>query len=155
MSNHDQTFLTKEGLEKLKKELEELRTVKRKEIAERVQLAKEFGDLSENAEYVEAKNEQSFIEGRILELETTLKNVTIFKEGAKSDTVRVGSTVTVSSNGDEKTYTIVGSNEANPTEGRISNRSPLGQGFLGKKVGDDIEVVIPKGKTSYRITHIA
>src|SRR3990167_9170768 len=94
----DQNFLTKEGLEKLKNELDELRTVKRKEIAERVQQAKEFGDLSENAEYSEAKNEQSFIEGRILEIENILKNVTIFKEGTKSDTVRVGSTVTVSGN---------------------------------------------------------
>lgn len=151
----DQNFLTKEGLEKLKKELEELRTVKRKEIAERVQQAKEFGDLSENAEYSEAKNEQSFIEGRILEIENILKNVTIFKEGTKSDTVRIGSTVTVSGNGGKKSYTIVGSNEANPAEGRISNQSPLGQGFLNKRVGDAVEVLTPKGKINYSIENIS
>ena len=151
----DQNFLTKEGLEKLKKELEELRTVKRKEIAERVQQAKEFGDLSENAEYSEAKNEQSFIEGRILEIENILKNVTIFKEGTKSDTVRVGSTVTVSGNSGKKSYTIVGSNEANPAEGRISNQSPLGLGFLNKRVGDAVEVMTPKGKINYSIENIS
>lgn len=151
----DQNFLTKEGLEKLKNELDELRTVKRKEIAERVQQAKEFGDLSENAEYVEAKNEQSFIEGRILEIENILKNVTIFKQGTKSDVVRIGSTVTASNDNGKKTYTIVGSNEANPTEGRISNQSPLGQCFLGKRVGDAIEVTAPKGKVHYRIENIS
>ncbi len=155
MLKNDKVYVTKEGLVDLKKELKELIEVKRPKVAERMKTAREMGDISENAEYESARDEQSFIEGRILEIENILKNVTIFKEGTKSDTVRVGSTVTVSGNGGTKSYTIVGSNEANPAEGRISNQSPLGLGFLNKRVGDAVEVMTPKGKINYSIENIS
>lgn len=142
-------YITKDGLEKMKKELEALKNVKRKEIIERIRNAKELGDLSENAEYAEAKDEQSFIEGRIIELENFINKAMLIDESMQSSgMVSVGSTVIIQCEGDEKEkeYMIVGSNEANPTVGRISNESPFGRAFLGKKIGDMVEVQIPKGK---------
>lgn len=147
-------YLTKEGLEKLKAELHELKTVKRKEISDRIQDAKELGDLSENAEYAEAKEQQSFIEGRIAELDAILKNAEIIEENAGGEVVQVGSQIEVESEGMKMSYAIVGSNEADPAKGLISNESPLGEGFLGKKVGDSLEIEVPKGKMRFRIMKI-
>jgi len=151
-----ETFITKEGLKKIKIELDKLKNTKRKEIAERIQEAKELGDLSENAEYTEAKNEQAFIEGRIIEIENLLKQVTIIKESVKkSDYVQVGSTIKIKDDIDEKKYSIVGSNEADPGTGRISNESPIGQAFLGKKVGDIIDIKVPQGTKKFKIIAIS
>lgn len=149
-----QTFITSEGLEKLTEELKNLKTVKRREIAQRIQEAKELGDLSENAEYVEAKNEQAFVEGRISELEAIVKNAAIIKSEKNSEMVRVGSQVKVKADGKTHSYSIVGSNEADPKNGRISNESPLGQAFLGKRIGDSVEVQVPSGKRIFRILAI-
>jgi transcription elongation factor GreA len=147
-------YLTKEGLEKLKNELDELKTVRRKEVAARIEIAKDMGDLSENAEYNEAKEEQGFIEGRIAELEALVPNAIII-ERAGTGTVGIGSTVRVEANGKEKEYTIVGASEADPVKGKISNESPLGVQFLGKSAGDSVEVKVPSGKTVYHIISIA
>ncbi len=146
-------FVTPEGLVKLNAELHELKTTKRKELANRIQDAKELGDLSENAEYQEAKNEQSFVEGRIAEIEDMLKNVEIITH-TNSGMVQVGSTVDVEFNGKKQTFTIVGSNEADPPAGRISNASPFGQAFLGHKVGDTASVKTPAGLTEAKILKI-
>ncbi|MDP3965110.1 MAG: transcription elongation factor GreA [bacterium] len=149
-------YITAEGLQKLKKELDELKNVKRKEIADRIQEAKELGDLSENAEYADAKNEQSFIEGRIIQLENLLKNVTIISDTKKkkSEVVQVGSKIELSTNGNTLKYTIVGSNEAEPEKGLISNESPLGQAFLGRGVGEMVQISVPAGTVEYKILHI-
>ncbi len=154
MSPDGQNYVTKEGLAKLQAELHELKTVKRKELANRIQEAKELGDLSENAEYAEAKNDQSFTEGRIMEIENMFKNVVVISEEQSNGEVRVGSTIKVKSESGERAFTIVGSNEADPVNGRISNESPLGEGFLGKKVGDTVEVTVPKGVVNYKILAI-
>jgi len=148
-------FITSEGLEKLKQELEELKTVRRQEISKRIQRAKEMGDLSENAEYSEAKDEQAMNETRIMEIEETIKNITTIDDRhLNSDVVHIGSTLTVKCNGETKEFTIVGSNEANPSEGKISNESPLAMSFLGHKAGDSIEVETPKGKAKYKIVEV-
>jgi len=147
-------LLTAEGLEKLKKELGLLTRERRKEVIERIQEAVAHGDLSENADYAQAKEEQSFIEGRIQELEEILKNAEIIKSSG-GGIVGVGSTVKVAVNGGERTYTIVGSNEANPAEGRISNESMVGQKLLGAKKGDRVEIQAPSGKSAYEILEIS
>jgi transcription elongation factor GreA len=158
MSVDGQTYLTKAGLVKLKQELKDLKTVKRKEIASRIQDAKELGDLSENAEYAEAKNEQAFSEGRIIELENIVKNATVIDESNHSNgngMVHIGSTVTIKSEDGEKQYTIVGSNEVNPVKGFISNESPLGQALIGRKVGDKLAFKAPKGLVEYKILKVS
>jgi transcription elongation factor GreA len=147
-------FVTKEGYDKLKKELDELRNVRRKEVAARIEVAKDMGDLSENAEYHEAKDEQGFIEGRIAELEVLIPNAVIIERSADG-CVNVGSTVRVSANGKEKEYTIVGASEADPLAGRISNESPLGRAFIGKCEGDTVEVAVPSGKIIYSIIKVS
>lgn len=147
------TYLTAEGLQKLRQELTELVHVRRKEIAARIQEAKELGDLSENAEYQEAKNEQAFNEGRIEELEATLRNVKVIEDGSGSDDIRVGSVVHAD-NGNHHTLHIVGSNEADPLNGKISNESPLGLALLGKKAGDTVTVPTPRGPIEYKITKV-
>lgn len=152
--NDRKTFITEDGLEKLRGELHTLKTVKRREIAQRIQEAKELGDLSENAEYVEAKNEQAFVEGRVAELEAVVKNAVIIKNDTNTGQVRVGSHVQVKSDGKIMTYAIVGSNESDPRSGRISNESPLGQAFLGKQVGDEVQIAVPKGTRSFQIVAI-
>lgn len=150
-----ETILTKEGHKKVMAELEELRS-KRKDIAERIQEAKDLGDLSENAEYHEAKNEQAFVEGRIAELEDTINNAKIVKSPSKnSDLVQVGSSVVAEVEGKEVTYTIVGANEADPTAGKISNESPLGSLFLGKRKGESITIATQKGDNTYTIVSIS
>ncbi len=147
-------YLTPERLEELKKELETLKNEKRNEISERLRRAKEFGDLSENSEYVEAREEQSRVETRIYELEDMMKHVSIIKKGDGGAEARIGSTLTVEKDGAEKTFTIVGSEESKPEENKISNESPLGAAFLGKKVGDSAQVSTPNGQATYKITRI-
>jgi transcription elongation factor GreA len=149
-------YVTREGLKKLEEELEYLRTVKRAEVAQRLHDAMGEGDIDENAEYDDAKNEQSFVEGRILTLEAMIKNAVIFQqEGKHRDQVMLGSTVTIVENGGEpETYHLVGSAEADPRKGRISNESPLGKALLGKRVGDTVMVSAPAGTLSFQIVSI-
>ena len=148
-------LLTKEGLKKLKAELDVLVSKRRKEIIERIQEAVAHGDLSENADYAQAKEEQSFVEGRIQELQETIKNSEIITTTGDKHFVSVGATVKVGVNGEERSYTIVGADEANPAEGRISNECLVGQRLLGSKVGDAVEIATPAGKTVYKIVEIS
>jgi transcription elongation factor GreA len=149
------TYLTQVGLDKIREELHDLKTKKRKEIAWRIQEAKELGDLSENAEYSEAKNAQAFIEGRIAELEQILKSTVIIDETTPRDTVSIGTTIAVEFDDARKqTFTIVGSNEADPALGKISNESPLGKAFLGHKVGEVVTLAVPKGSATATILSI-
>ncbi len=150
-------LLTAEGLSKLEQELDYLKTVRRKEVAERIKAAIEFGDLSENSEYDDAKNEQAFIEGRIVAMEKSLRNVRLIDESDIAvDHISVGTVVKLKDLefGDELEYTIVGSPEANPMQGRISDESPVGKALLGKKVGDTVEVVVPAGMIKYEVMDI-
>jgi len=150
----NEQIISQEGYDKLKDELTLLTTVKRKEIAERIERAKELGDLSENAEYSEAKDAQALNEGRILELTNTLKNVTVVQHEDSNEQVVMGSKVTVKTGDKEKQYTIVSFNEADPLGGKISNESPLGVAFLNKKKGTSVEVETPKGVVKYKILKI-
>lgn len=148
------TYLTKDGLAKLKAELELLVHSRRKEIASRIQEAKELGDLSENAEYQEAKNEQAFNEGRIEELESTLRNVQLIDQHASgTGVIEVGSVVHAD-NGSKHTWHIVGSSEADPMNGKISNESPLGMALLGKRTGDTVAISTPRGQVTYTIVKV-
>jgi transcription elongation factor GreA len=147
-------YLSPEALEKLRQELHELKTVRRRETATKIENAKDLGDLSENAEYHSAKDELAFIEGRVREIEEILKNVEIIQAGP-SEIIRVGSTIQVECRGALKTYKIVGSNEADPLQGMISNESPLGNAFLGHEKGDRVEVSTPAGLQIYLIQSIA
>lgn len=149
--------MTQAGKEKLENELEQLKTVKRKEVVERIKIARSFGDLSENSEYDSAKEEQAFVEGRITTLENMIRNAKIIEEDEmNSDTVALGRSVTFIElpDGEEETYTIVGSAEADPFEGKISNDSPIAKSLLGRKVGDQVSVQTPGGEMSVRITSI-
>jgi transcription elongation factor GreA len=151
-------ILTYEGLKKLENELEKLKTVRRREVAERIKTAREFGDLSENAEYDEAKNEQAFIEGRIAELEHKLKNAKVIDEDdIGTDIVSIGSTVKVKDDGldEEFTYHIVSSAEADPMDDKISNESPVGAALISKKVGDKIIIDVPDGNVIMEIIEIS
>jgi len=151
----DQTFLTREGLKKLEEELEHLRTVRRAQVAERLHNAQEDGELIENAEYEDAKNEQAFVEGRILTLEAMLSNAVIIKDNGPEGVVALGSKITVKENGGKpEVYMLVGAAEASPKEGRISNESPLGRALLGRRVGDEVKVNAPAGTLSFRIVAI-
>ena len=153
--NNRPTYLSKDGLEKLRTELDEMTSVKRPEVAQRIHDAKEHGDLSENAEYEDAKNEQAFVEGRIQTLQALIKNATIIDENHSTDHVQIGSTVAVMSDDGKESFTIVGSTEAKPTEGRISNESPVGRALLGKKKGEKIVVKVPAGDFTYTIVSIS
>ena len=147
-------FLTPEGLAKLEEELEYLRTVRRQEVADRIQKAKELRSTVSSPEYEDAKNEQGFVEGRILELERIIKNAVIIRPEA-ADLVQLGSKVTVRhQDGSEEHYTIVGSAEVDPSQGKISNQSPVGKALLGKRVGDEVEVKVPAGVLRLTITEI-
>ncbi|WP_071460216.1 transcription elongation factor GreA [Bacillus massilinigeriensis] len=149
--------MTMAGKQKLEQELEQLKTVKRKEVVERIKIARSFGDLSENSEYDSAKEEQAFVEGRITTLENMIRNAKIIAEDdLKSDSVTLGVSVTFVElpDGDEETYTIVGSAEADPFEGKISNDSPIAKSLMGKKVGDQVAVQTPGGEMNVRITSI-
>lgn len=148
-------YISKDGLEKVKIELEQLIKVERPEVIERIAAARELGDLSENAEYHDAREKQSFIEGKVQELENIIKNAIIIKANKQTDSVAIGSTVHAScDNGMKFKYTIVGHSEANPGEGKISNDSPLGQAFIGKSLGHEFELNVPAGKLKCKITHI-
>lgn len=150
----NEQIISQEGYNKISEELNYLTTVKRKEIAERIERAKDLGDLSENAEYSEAKDAQALNEGRVLELAGILKNVTVVANGGTKDEVVMGSKVTASSNGKEKQYTIVSFNEADPINGKISNESPLGVAFLHRKKGEQVDVETPRGLVKYKIIKI-
>lgn len=153
-----QVLLTDEGLKKLEAELDELKTVKRKEIAEKIKVALSFGDLSENSEYDEAKNEQAIVEARIASIENTLKNVKVINEDELStEIIHVGSKVKVRDVGfdDVCDYKIVGSSEADPVNGRISDESPVGKALVGHRVGDVVEVETPAGVTSFEVLEIS
>ncbi len=142
-------LLTPEGLDKLKDEIEHLSTVRRREVADRIKEAREFGDISENSEYDDAKNEQAMLEARIASLEEKLRSASVIDAAQlDSNVVRVGSLVSVKDEGSGKSlkYTIVGSTEANPSENRLSNESPVGKGLLGRKKGDTVKVQLPNGK---------
>ena len=152
----DEVILTKEGKEELEKRLEFLKVTKRAEITERIKTAREFGDLSENAEYDAAKNEQAMIEGEILEIENKLKYAVIIKDGAKKGVVSLGSKVDIFDNdeGVLSTYEIVGTTEADVEAGRISNESPIGNALLGRKAGETLSVVVPAGIVNITIKKV-
>ena len=145
--------LTKKGRTDLETELAELKS-RRSDIAEKLQIARDYGDLSENAEYHSARDEQSALEVRIKEIEHILINSAVIKS-RKNGKVILGSNVVLTNNGNEKTYTIVGSVEANPLEGKLSNESPIGQALVGKEVGDSVEIELPAGPAVYKVKSIS
>ena len=148
-------LLTQDGLAKLNDELKELVTKKRPDVIERIREAASHGDLSENADYAQAREEQSFIEGRIQEIEDMIKNAEIIStNGGNHNTVSIGSTVMVKAGGQQRSYTIVGSNEANPKEGKISNESVVGKALLGRKAKEKFKVQTPAGEMEYEILSI-
>ena len=152
-----EVVLTIEGFEKLKAEIEELSTVKRREVAERIKEAREFGDISENSEYDDAKNEQAMMESRISQLEERLREAKVIDSAdLSSDVVALGTTVTIrEGRGEQDTYQIVGSAEADPDENRLSNESPVGQALLGRKRNEVVKVQLPNGKNrELKITKI-
>jgi transcription elongation factor GreA len=150
-----ETFLTREGHEKLEQELHQLKTVRRPQVAQAIHDAKMDGDVSENAGYEEAKRQQAFLEGRIMTIEAMLKNAVIIESNGPTDVVEIGSQVTVQEDGfDAETYVIVGSAEANPGGGRISNESPLGRALLGHRVGDRVSFKTPGGTVAVEILTI-
>lgn len=145
-------YISKEGIEQLKKQIANYKA-KRKEIAERLEEAKALGDLSENVEYSEARDAQAFNEGKIIELEQLLKEAVEIKQ-SKKDSVQVGTKIKVKSDAGAREFIIVGSEEAEPSIGKISNESPLGRAFLGHKTGDLVEVETPRGRVKYKIIEI-
>jgi transcription elongation factor GreA len=149
-------YLTPEGKERFAKELRELLTVRRHEVEDRIRRAKEFSDTVDNAEYDEAKTEQAFVEGRIQELERILSSAKMIEEPARTDYVRMGSHVkVVDGDGDEQTYYLVGSQEADPRRGLISNESPIGRALIGKRAGDNVTVVAPGGSFDLKVLEIS
>lgn len=144
-------FITKEGLKKLQEELEDRKSRLRQEIAQAIKEAKEQGDLSENAEYAEAKAQQNENESRIMELEMVIKNSEVVEHNGKTTEIQMGSKVKAEMGGSEMEFTIVGSNEADPAHFKISNESPLGKAFMGKQKGDTVEVSTPRGVMKYTI----
>ena len=151
----EQTFLTREGLKKLEEELNYLRTVRRAQVAERLHNAQEDGELIENAEYEDAKNEQAFVEGRILDIKSIIENAILIDEKHATDHVAIGSTVTVETNDGRQKFTIVGAPEADPRNGKISNESPVGRALLGHKKGEQVNVKVPAGDFAYKIVAIS
>ncbi|MCK6257857.1 transcription elongation factor GreA [Fictibacillus sp. WQ 8-8] len=157
MSEEKKHYMTLEGKQKLENELEHLKTEKRKEVVERIKIARSFGDLSENSEYDAAKDEQAFVEARIVQLEKMVRDAVIIEENkAAGDSVSIGKSVKFLElpDGDEETYMIVGSAEADPFEGKISNDSPMAKSLLGKKVGEQVSVQTPGGEISVRILEV-
>jgi transcription elongation factor GreA len=139
--------ITPEGLKKLEEEIEHLSTVRRREVSERIREARDFGDISENAEYDDAKNEQAMLETKIANLEEKLRSATVIDAGdINTDVVGIGSSVEVEDSGKSATYTIVGSSEANPAERKLSNESPVGKALIGAKAGQTVTVQLPNGK---------
>ena len=148
-------YLSKERLEEFKTELETLKNIKRNEVAQRLKQAKEYGDLSENSEYAEAREEQASVETRIFELEDLLKEAVVLEKNVANGAIEVGSVITIKKGDKTSIYTIVGKYEAKPEEGKISDESPLGKAFMGHKVGDKIPVTTPTGVMTYEILKIA
>jgi len=158
METEREIVLTADGLKRIEQELEHLRTVHRREVADRIRDSKAFGEFSENSEYEDAKTEQAFVEGRIIELKHIVQNASVIeKKSIPTDVVGVGSRVTVRDldTSDRWEYTIVGFVEADPFEDRISNESPVGESLINKRVGDVVEVEVPAGKAKYEIVKIA
>ncbi len=155
MMNTKPVYLTREGLEKLKAELQHLVTAERPRVAARIHDAKLDGDITENAEYEDAKQEQSFLEGRIATLEAQLKNAVVIEPSGNGDRVGIGSKVVIKGDEGEETLTIVGSAEAAPREGRISNESPVGAALMGRRKGDKVVVQAPAGSVTYTLVNIA
>jgi transcription elongation factor GreA len=153
--NNKTQYISEEGLTKLRAELGELTNVRRAEIAQRIHDAKEHGDLAENAEYEDAKNEQAFVEGQIQRLESLVKNAVIIDGHRGTDHVQIGSTVEVDGSDGKESFTIVGSTEASPREGKISNESPVGRALLGRRKGESVVVHVPAGDFSYKILKIS
>lgn len=151
----DKIVLTVQGMQKLKDELNHLKKVDRPEVIERIKTARELGDLSENADYANAREQQSFIEGRILELEEKLKLAEIVDVGSSSSTVCVGHQVTINCNGKEEIYHIVGENEIDPIQRKVSVNSPIGEALLGKKIGDEVTVKVPAGIKTCKVIKIS
>ena len=147
-------YVSAEGLKKLEGELEELRTAKRAEVAERIHNAMEFGDFSENSELEQAKNDQAFLEGRIQSLEQMLKRAIVIEQNGHHDQVELGSKVTVETDGDQTEYVIVGSAEAAPAEGRISSESPVGQALMGHHEGETVKLSVPAGAVEMKIVGV-
>jgi transcription elongation factor GreA len=157
MENRNQELVTPEGLEKLQKELLYLTDVRRREVADRIRQAREFGDISENSEYDDAKNEQGLLERRIGELQRRVRNVRVVDPSeAEEDAVDLGTTVTlrVVGKGQQRTFQIVGANESDPTSGKLSHASPVGRAVLKKKVGEKVTVSTPRGATEYEIVNV-
>lgn len=157
VSNEKTYPMTLAGKQKLEDELDLLKNVKRKEVVERIKVARDFGDLSENSEYDSAKEDQAFVEGRISLLESMIRNAVIIEEEDNNDTVSLGKTVTFIEvpDGEEETYTIVGSAEADPLEGLISNDSPIARGLLGRTIGDNVKILTPGGEMDVKIVAIS
>ena len=151
MNSDKPVYVSAEGLQKIGSELEELRTTKRAEVAERIHNAMEFGDFSENSELEQAKNDQAFLEGRIQSLEQMLKNAVVIDQNGHHERVEVGSKVVVEADGERTEYVIVGSAEAAPAEGRISNESPVGRALLGHRAGENVKLTVPAGTIEVRI----
>ncbi len=153
--NREPTYLTPEGKRRLEEELAHLSTVRRQELSDRLHAAVRQGDLAENADYIQAKEEQAFVEGRIRDIQAMLRNVALIEEQSGGE-VRIGSKVTVSEDGTDEveTFMMVGAAEADPSQGRLSNVSPLGQALLGKKVGDKVTVQAPAGEMVFEIVAI-
>lgn len=147
-------YLTKERLVQLKKELEELKTKTRREVAERLRRAKEYGDLAENSEYAEAKDAKISLDARIFEIEDMIRTAVIIEKNAHKDVVEIGSEVRATRDGTSRAYRIVGSEEADPEKNLISYKSPLGKAFIGKRVGETVRIVTPRGNAEYAIVGI-
>ena len=155
MDNNKKIYLTKEGMEELKREYDELIKVKRPSVLEHVSQARNMGDLSENAEYVASREELTFVDGRIDELEVILKQAVVIRDTkAAAHAIKLGSTVTLHSNGKKEVFTVVGEWEADPENKRISHESPLGKVLLGKKIGEKVQVEAPAGKITYSIISV-
>jgi transcription elongation factor GreA len=148
-------YVSADGLRKLENELEELRTKRRAEVAERIHAAMEFGDFSENSELEQAKNDQAFLEGRIMRLEQMVKNAVVIDENGHHEKVEIGSHVMVETDGERREYVIVGSAEAAPAEGRISNESPVGRALLGHKAGEIVRLLVPAGPVELKILAVS
>ncbi|MGN8645590.1 transcription elongation factor GreA [Gracilibacillus sp. HCP3S3_G5_1] len=157
MAEEKEFYMTEEGLKKLEEELEYLKTERRQEVVERIKIARDFGDLSENSEYDAAKDEQAFVESRIVQVENMIRNAVIIKnEDENPDVVSLGRTITFQElpDGEEESYTIVGSAEADPFEGKISNDSPIAKSLLGRSIGEEVVVPTPAGDMNVKIISV-
>lgn len=156
MSDEKKHYMTAEGKEKLEHELDHLKTEKRKEVVERIKIARSFGDLSENSEYDAAKDEQAFVEAKITQLEQMVRNAVIIEDDESTDVVKIGKSVTFQElpDGDEETYMIVGSAESDPFSGKISNDSPMARSLIGLSVGEEVSVSTPGGEIRVKITKV-